>query len=108
MNVKEILKDALPMIQKFAPSIGAAIGGPIGIATGFVLPILTNEFNAHPQNFGQLVTNMLQDIEAPAKLQKLEKEHGSWVSELMDSVNSLAEAEINVKLKWDTQTDKCA
>ncbi len=35
MKVIEMFDDALPIIKKFAPTIGAAIGGHIGFAAGY-------------------------------------------------------------------------
>ncbi len=104
MKLKELLGDAFPIIAKFAPSIGAAIGGPMGFAAGYLLPVLANTFNAHPTNMQELVTNILNDPNTQGKLESIEHEHGDWLCTTLDSIGNLAEAEINIKLKW--QTDK--
>jgi len=100
MKLKELFGDALPLISKFAPSIGEAIGGPVGLAAGYVLPILATSFNAKPADIKQLVTNILNDSNAKDKLETLEHEHGDWICTLTDSVNNLSSAEINLKFEW--------
>lgn len=104
MKFKELFSDALPLIQKFAPTIGAAIGGPMGLATGYVIPILANAFGSKPNDFKDLVKNILNDSHAQEKLESIEHEHGDWVCTLMDSVNNLSSMKINIELTW--QSDK--
>ena len=100
MKLKELFGDALPIIEKFAPSIGGAIGGPVGVAAGYVVPILANAFGAHPSNIKELVGNILADSGAQSKLEAIEHEHGDWVCTLMDSVGNLTSAKINIELTW--------
>ena len=102
MKLTELFSDVLPLIQKVAPTIGAAIGGPIGLAAGYVIPVLANAFDAHPTNVKQLVSNILADPNAQSKLQDIESEHANWLSSLMDSVNNLSHAEVNIKLDWQS------
>lgn len=100
MKIKELFADALPIITKFAPSIGAAIGGPVGAATGFVVPLLATAFGVHPSDIGGLTQKILDDPDSQGKLEQIEEEHGDWVCRLMDSVNNLSHAEVNIKLDW--------
>jgi hypothetical protein len=104
MKLKEIFNDALPIVSKFAPSIGAAIGGPVGLATGYAIPILANAFGTHPTDLRGLVTKIINDSDAKTKLEGLEEEHGDWLCSLEDSLNNLAKAEIHINLEW--QSDK--
>jgi len=103
MKISAIFNDALPIISKFAPSIGTALGGPIGFATGYILPILAKAFNANPQNLSELVNNIISDPDSQTKLESIEHEHGDWLCTTLDSIGNLAEAEISVKLKWQTE-----
>lgn len=100
LNMKELFDDALPIIQKFSPTIGAAIGGPFGLAAGYVVPVLASAFGTHPSNIKDLVGKILTDSDAQGKLEAIEHEHGDWVCTLMDSVGNLTSAKINVELTW--------
>jgi len=100
MKVKELFSDALPIISKFAPTIGNAIGGPFGVAAGYIIPVLADAFGVHLSQISGLPRKILSDTAAQEKLEQIETEHGAWVDGLMDSVNNLAKAEINVKLEW--------
>ncbi len=102
MKLKDLLGDAFPLIKKFAPTIGSIIGGPVGFASGYILPILANAFNAHPTDFKELIANIVNDPASQSKLENLESEHCDWLCKTLDSVGNLAEAEINIKLKWQT------
>jgi len=101
MNLKELFNDALPIIKNFAPTIGAAIGGPAGAAAGYAIPILANSFGANPGDIKQIVSNILQDPNAEEKLDKAEHEHKDIICALIDSMHGLSRAEINLKLEWD-------
>jgi len=100
MNGKELLNDAFPIIQKFAPSIAGAIGGPVGFALGYLIPILASAFGAHPSNIKELISNIVSDPLAADKLDKIDREHGDWFCTLSDNFDRLTSAEINVKLSW--------
>lgn len=99
-TAKDIFSDAFPLIQKYAPTIGAALGGGPGFAIGALLPILGNAFNAHPGDIKTLVSNIVNDPDAQAKLEQIEHEHSGWVCAMTDSVDRLTSAEVNIKLSW--------
>jgi hypothetical protein len=103
MKFKELFKDALPLITKFAPSIAGAIGGPVGIAAGYVVPILANAFGTHPTNIAGLVQQIVSDPNTQGKLEALEVDHGDWIESLLDTTERLTSAEINIKLGWSEQ-----
>jgi len=100
MKLKEIFNDALPIIQRVAPTIASAIGGPLGLASGYVLPILASAFNIHPSNPQSIVQAILSHDGSEDTLASVEKEHGSVLCDLMNTVSNLENAEINVKLNW--------
>lgn len=106
MNIKDVFRDAIPLVEKFAPTIGAAIGGPIGAAAGAVIPILANVFDGHPNDIPGLVQRILTDSDASNKLQSLENEHHDWLCSMMDTVQSLVKAEISIKLEWQPSESK--
>lgn len=101
MNIKELFNDVLPVLEKFAPSIGAAIGGPFALAAGYAVPLLASAFDTHPSNIKQIVEKIIQDPDAAKmKLENMENEYGDWITSLMRSVNNLLKAEVNVRLEW--------
>lgn len=101
MKIKDLFHDALPIITKFAPTIGAAIGGPVGVAAGYVVPVLANAFGAKSTDIKDLVNKILADPGSEGKLEAIEQEHGDWVGALMNNVTHLTSAKINVELTWE-------
>ena len=103
MNMKELFSDALPIINKFAPTIGTALGGPFGFAAGYLIPVLAKAFDAHPTNLAGLAHAIINDPNTEDKLKEIEHEHCDWLCTTLDSVSNLASAEINIKLNWQTE-----
>lgn len=102
MKLKELLGEAFPIIAKFAPTIAGALGGQMGFAAGYIIPILANAFDAHPTDLKSLISNIVNDPNTQTKLQNIEDEHCDWLCTTLDSIGNLSEAEINIKLKWQT------
>lgn len=100
MNIKDIFEDALPILYSFAPTIATAIGGPLGLATGYVIPILASAFSGNSGNLPELAAKIATDNEAKSKLQTLENQHAPVISSLSRFVNNLDNAEISIKLSW--------
>lgn len=101
MNLKELFNDALPVINKFAPTIGEIIGGPIGMATGYIVPILANAFETSPTNLKKLAETIISDPDSQKKLEMVESNHADWLTALTTTVTHLSSAEVNVKLEWN-------
>jgi hypothetical protein len=101
MKIKELLNDALPIISNYAPTIASVITGHVGIAAGFIISILANAFSVHPNGITGLSAQINNDPENQEKLEKLEKEFGGLIGDLINTSNSLSKAEINIKLEWD-------
>src|ERR1700689_136575 len=84
--VTELLKDALPTIEQFAPTVAGALGGVPGYVGATVLGKLLGAFGlAGTGSTGataieQLASNIVADPQAKAKLQSLEQEHKSWLN----------------------------
>jgi len=103
MKLKELFEDALPIITKFAPTVGTALGGQFGFAAGYLIPILAKAFGSHPTNLPELAHNIITDPNTEDKLKQIEHEHCDWLCTTLDSVSNLASAEINIKLNWQTE-----
>lgn len=100
MNLREIFNDALPIIRDVAPTIAGALGGPVGIAAGAVIPVLANAFGVKSSGIANVAAAILNDPDAKSKLQQAEETHKELLNFLMDGINNLANAEITVKLGW--------
>ena len=99
--VKSIFAEALPILEKFAPSIATAIGGMPGFALSFVIPLLAKSFGTDTHNLSDLASKILKDQDAPLKLQALEHQHHDWICAVVDSSTRIKNAEISVKLNWN-------
>lgn len=100
MNLKEIFKNALPVISNSAPIVGNAIGGPFGVAASYIIPVLAHAFDGNLSDLPDLAQKIADDPNAPAKLTVIEQEHGSWITSLPNLVNELSSAELSIKLAF--------
>lgn len=105
MNFKESFSEVLPLIERAAPTLAGAIGGPIGAAAGYVIPILASVFSPNSGSISDIVNQIKGDPDATIKLNALEQNHGDWINSLMKDVNKLATAEINIKLAWQQSSN---
>lgn len=101
MKIKELFTDALPLISQYAPTLGAAIGGPFGAAAGYALPVLASAFNHNPTDVRGLVQKIMDDKDAQGKLKNLECEHGECLSLIQNSFGNLSKAGIHINLEWN-------
>lgn len=100
---KEILGDAFPLIEKFAPVIGNALGSPLGgAAVGYLINILANKFGIDASDIKNLAPAILGDEEAEDKLADLEYTFGDWVknSSRNFQLKLPQKAEITIKVEW--------
>jgi hypothetical protein len=100
-GMREVFKDALPIIKKFAPTIGAAIGGPVGVATGYILPLLATAFDSNTSDLKHIADTIINDPLAADKLGALEHEHCDFLCSMVGTMDRLMSVEINVKLNWN-------
>lgn len=100
MRLNEVFREALPVIQRVAPSVAAAIGGPIGMAADYIFPILANAFGVSTAEPTQVVQAILSHDGSENTLAKVEQEHCDVLCGIMNSMTHLSQAEINIKLSW--------
>lgn len=100
MIISEIFKDVLPLIKKFSPSVGLAIGGHVGFVTGYIIPLLANAFSANPTDLNDIADKISTDDQAQSKLEKIEKGHGDFINESYKNLNKIDNAEFSIKVKW--------
>jgi hypothetical protein len=98
---KEIFKDVLPIIEKAAPSIGAIIGGPAGIATTFIINMLAKTFDAKPDDVKHIADCIMCDPSAELKLKQLEQYNQDLLATIKKEKedNKPSNIEINITMK---------
>jgi hypothetical protein len=94
----------MPMIEKSAPMIASAMGGPIaGIATTALI-LIKNAFGLPTEATpADLLTAIQSHPDAETILAKLNATHGTWLAKVVSMVDNPTTAEINVKLTWNRQ-----
>jgi hypothetical protein len=100
MKLKDVFREVLPLIQRVAPSVAAAIGGPIGMAADYIFPVLADAFGVSTSEPKAVVDAILSHDGSENTLAKVEADHCDVLCGLMNSVNQLSQAEINIKLSW--------
>lgn len=103
---KELLTDAWPIIEKTAPIVAAALGGPYAGTATLVFNLLSKTFGGTAQDIPSLVKNIMDDPESHAKLlsvqSSLPDEYSTYIKTLLKLPS---EAEIIIKLKWNTSSN---
>ena len=94
----------MPIIEKAAPLVAGAMGGPIaGIATTAMI-LLKNAFGLSVEATpADLISAIQEHPDAETILAKLNATHGTWLAKVVSMVDNPTTAEINVKLTWDRQ-----
>ncbi len=103
MDYKKLFQDALAIISKVAPAIGEAIGGPGGMATGYIIPILAQAFGVKPNDMGGLLTNIINDPDSETKLSDINKQHCGILCSMTEGWKHPSEIDLNIAIKWDVQ-----
>ena len=75
MNFRELLSDAMPIIEKFAPIVATKINLPLGSSL-MLLGLVYTAFDAPSKDgnfdFAQLSKNIVNDPDVDSKLKQLE------------------------------------
>jgi len=101
---KEILADAWPIIEAASPIVATALGGPLGGTASIVFKLLGNAFNCPTHDIPTLVKNIIEDPEAHAKLLTVQSGIPDAYKQMLKDILRLPdEAEINIKMKWESQ-----
>ena len=97
--IKEMLADAWPVIEKVAPVLAQALGGPIIGSAVTALGILARKFNA--TNWETMLQAITSDPDAESKLQEIDGEFAQSLSQAaVVSIGKLASLKANVELTW--------
>lgn len=98
--IKDLFKDAWPIIETAAPSLARVFGGAPVMAINFLLPLIYKAFNVEAGNLPQLINSILNNTDASVKLESIEHEHGDWMCSMLDSIGQLESLEFSVKINW--------
>ena len=72
MSMKDIFKEALPVIEKVAPAIATALGSPVA---GVAISCLAKMFNGDEKDLSKLAECILSDENVQDKLCKVEEDY---------------------------------
>lgn len=102
MSETEIKKSILPLIEKSAPLIATALGGPIGSAVGWAVGLLAHAFNSDPTDIKSLADAMQNDENLHDKLCDLESKNCDWLQKILSDIKIKmpVSAEITLKIQW--------
>lgn len=99
---KEALSEVFPLIEKVAPVVAQALGGPYAGTASLVLGLVAKAFGVDKHDVPALVKSILEDPESHAKLLDVQSEIPNEFVEMFRNLLKLPkEAEVNVKLRWD-------
>jgi len=101
MKIVEIFKEAMPIIEKFSPTIAGALGGPWGLAASYIFPILAKTFGTESMDYKLMEQNIVNDPDAPNKLSALEDIHKDILNSVWKDLHSVTQAEIRVILSFN-------
>lgn len=102
MTFNEVLKTALPIIQKSAPFVASMLGSPAaGVGTSWAMSLLANAFGIKPAQIEDLSDTICNDPDAHNKLCNLEESFVHWFADNAKPTKPLSNAEVNIKLSWD-------
>lgn len=91
---KEILGDAFPLLEKYAPMVASTLGSPIaGSATAFVLNSLRTSFGINDPDISKLGAAIVSSNDACDILSQLESN--------LKNIRLPSSIEINIKLAWN-------
>lgn len=100
MNIEDVFRDALPIINRFAPSIAYTLGNGVGAGINFVISLLSNAYSVNPANLPELASKISSNPESEHILKELEQKN------TIHNNSHLASVEMNLKLQFDDDNEK--
>lgn len=96
MNYKEVLKDALPILERSSPIIAGALGSPIA---GMAVSLIASALGSDPSDPHALVGKILNDLTSPDKLAALESLHSPALSALLN-MRQPSKLDFHLVVEW--------
>lgn len=97
--IKEMLADAWPIIEKVAPALAQAIGGPVLGSAVTAFGWLAKKFEAN--ELSALVDRIVNDPDSESKLQQIDLDFSDEMTKAaVRSVGKLASLKANVEIAW--------
>lgn len=88
-TIRELMVEALPIIEKSAPVLANFFHGRSEFIIGFIIPLLAKAFEVQPADVPGLVSSIANDPNAAAKLKAIEDQHTQPLSQLVDVIQTL-------------------
>ncbi len=96
---KELLVDAWPVIEKVAPAIATAIGGPLVGSAATAVTFLAKKFNVN--DIALIASNILNDPQAEEKLAEANLDFSDEMTKAaVKSLGKLSSLKANLELTW--------
>jgi hypothetical protein len=103
MMFKELFIDVFPIIEKVAPIVATALGGPYAATASIAINLLSKAFGSSEHDIPSLVKNIIDDPDSHKKLLDVQSMLTDSHKELLiDKLKMPNEIEITLKAKWDT------
>lgn len=98
---KEILGEAFPFIEKFAPSIATVIASPIaGSLSALALQMIGHALGVSSDP-SAIRERIAQNPECEGVLSQLESTFGDYIKNAHFTIKMPIKAELNLKLEWE-------
>jgi len=98
---KEVLGEAFPFIEKFAPSIATVIGSPIaGSLSALALQMIGHALGVSSDP-NVIREHIVQNPDCQGVLSQLESTFGEYVRNAHFTIKMPIKAELNLKLEWE-------
>jgi hypothetical protein len=88
-TIRELMIDALPIIEKAAPYLASLFHGRSEFIIGFILPLIARVFDVQPSDLNGLVQAITTHPDADVKLKKIEDEHLTPLTQFVDIIKTL-------------------
>jgi len=100
MNLSDMVKDVIPVIENAAPLVAKIIGTYPALAVNSLLPLLAKAFNVDADDAEKLIKVIAEKEDAPAKLKAFEDNHKDLLKNLIENFSKLSHAEVCVKFDF--------
>lgn len=102
---KDLLGEAFPVIEKFAPTIATVLGSPLaGTATYVAMNALRSAFNLKDAAPSQIVSEISSNSQSESILKNMENNFAEMFKNSGILVKMPSSIEINLKMSWENQS----
>jgi hypothetical protein len=98
-NLISIFEQAMPFIQKSAPAVAAALGGPMAATA---VSLLSTVFNSDPKNLGDLIGKIITHPESENNLKRCDQHMSACYSLLPEGIYQILNkpTKFSIDIEW--------